>query len=187
VTMTALNSRRHLVQRKLSSRDRIGCMASETAQRLALAHQSASGFIEVGRVSEMPTECGSKTVEFPKPTHATLVKLAVFLKDEGLTQRRTCAHGPANGHRDRGRAVGYRVEAFIALAFDAIRVFAIGRCKQGVIDENAGLLDSFEGVRHISGGLRTSFHMTLGATRRVLIAGLRPDQRGCNQQHQESR
>jgi hypothetical protein len=29
--------------------------------------------------------------------------------------------------------------------------------------------------------------MTLGATRRVLIAGLRPDQRGCNQQHQESR
>ena len=187
VTMTALNSRRHLVQRKLFPGNRIGGVASETAQRLALAHQSASGFIEVGRVSEMPTECRSKIVELPKPTHAALVKLAVFLEDEGLTQRRTGAHGPANGHRDRGRAVGYRVEALIALALDTIRVFAIGRCKEGVVDENAGLLHGFEGVRHISGGLCTPFNMTLGATRRVLIADLRPDQRGCNKQHQESR
>jgi hypothetical protein len=56
-----------------------------------------------------------------------------------------------------------------------------------MVDENAGLLDGFEGVRHISGGLCTPFNMTLGATRRVLIADLRPDQRGCNKQHQESR
>jgi hypothetical protein len=75
----------------------------------------------------------------------------------------------------------------IALALDTIRVFAIGRCKERVVDENAGLLDGFEGVRHISGGLCTPFNMTLGATRRVLIADLRPDQRGCNKQHQESR
>src|SRR5579863_3378715 len=104
VTMTALNSRSHLVQRKLFPRDRIGCVTSETAQRLVLAQQSTGGFIEVRRVSGLPTERGPKTVQFPKPTHAALVKLAVFFEDERLTQCGTGAHGAADGHRDRVRA-----------------------------------------------------------------------------------
>src|SRR5580704_2677583 len=187
VTMTAPDSGGHLVQRKLFPRDRIGCVTSETAQPLVLAYQSASSFIEAGRVSSLPTERWSKTVELPEPTHAALIKLAVFLEDVGLTQGRTGAHGPADGHRDRGRAVGYRVEALITLAFDAIRIFVIGRCEERVVDENAGLLNGFERVRHMSGGLRTPLCMTLGARRRALLAGLRPDECGSNKQQQESR
>jgi hypothetical protein len=125
----------------------------------------------------MPTKCWSKTVEFSKPTHAALIKLAVFLEDVGLTQGGTGAHSPADGHRDLGRAVGYRVEAFSALAFDPIRVFVMGRCEEQVIDENAGLLDGFERAPHISGGLRTPLCMTPVTSRRGLLAGLRPDER----------
>ena len=187
VTMTALDSRSHLVQCKLFPQHRIGCVTSETAQALVLADQSAGCFIDVGWVSGVPTERWSKTVEFPKPTHAALVKLAVFLEDEGLTQSGTGSYGPADGHRDRGRAVGYRVEALIALAFDAIGVFAIVRGEKRVVDENAGLLDGFERMRHISGGLRTPLRMTLGASYRALLAGLRPDDCGSNKQQQESR
>ena len=187
VAMTALDSRGHLVQRKLMPRDRIGSVTSETAHRIALAQQSAGSFIEVGRVGGLLTERWSKTVEFPKPAHAALVKLAVFLEDVGLTEGGTRAHGPADGHRDRGRAVGYRVEALIAFAFDAIRVFAIGCRKERLVAENMGLLDGFERMRHISGRLRTPLCVTLGASRRTHLAGLRPDECGSNKQQQEFR
>jgi hypothetical protein len=56
-----------------------------------------------------------------------------------------------------------------------------------VIDENARLLDGFERVRHMSRGLRMPLCMTLGASRRTLLAGLPPDERGNNQRQQESR
>ena len=131
-------------------------------------------------MSSLPTKGWSKTVELPEPTHAALVKLAVFLEDVGLTQCGTGAHGPADGHRDRGRAVGDRVQALIAFAFDAIRVFAIGGCDERMVDENAALLDGFERVCHISGRLRTSFCVTLGTIRRTLLATLCPDECGSN-------
>jgi hypothetical protein len=162
-------------------------VTAETAQTLALAHQPAGGFSEVGRKSGLRTVRWSKTVERSKPTETALVKLAVILEDVGLTQGETGAHGPADGHRDRGRAVCYRVEALIALAFDAIRVFAIGRCEERVLDENAGLLDGFERVRHMRGRLRAPLWVTLGASRRTLLAGLRPDERGSSEQQQEFR
>src|SRR5580693_5057293 len=97
MTMTALDSRAHLVQCKLLPRGRIGCVTSETAQRIVLAQQTAGGFIEVSRVTGLLAERRSKGVEFPKPAHAALVKLAVFLEDVGLTQCGTGAHGPADG------------------------------------------------------------------------------------------
>ena len=176
VTALASNSGAKILQIQFFSFDGVGCVATETLERLPHSDLPAECFRQVLGDDICISRRRCKSLFYLEIADKTFIKIAISFQDPGLG---VLAKDPANGDAYRVRAVGHAVRAAPLSGPHRIKILALLNAQVWMRLQDGIRAWSFQCVMHGCKRIgRSNTRMTVGAGRLIYLRfGRRRDAR----------